>query len=33
VPDFALAGGVPAKVLKYLPGSPNYIEEAGRKDK
>ena len=27
VPDFALAGGVPAKVIKYLPGSPNYIPE------
>ena len=27
VPDFALAGGVPAKVLRYLPGSPNYVEK------
>ena len=32
VPDFALAGGVPAKVLKYLPGSPNFEEKTEKKD-
>ncbi|MCJ7651750.1 MAG: acyltransferase, partial [Candidatus Lokiarchaeota archaeon] len=32
VPDFALAGGVPAKVLKYLPGSPNFVEDTGKKE-
>lgn len=25
IPDFALAGGTPAKVIKYLPGSKNFI--------
>ena len=24
VPDFALAGGTPAKIIKYLPGSPHH---------
>ncbi|MHA1374133.1 MAG: acyltransferase [Promethearchaeota archaeon] len=32
VPDFALAGGVPAKVLKYLPGSPNFVEKTEKKE-
>jgi acetyltransferase-like isoleucine patch superfamily enzyme len=27
IPDFALAGGIPANVIRYLPGSPNYKEE------
>lgn len=31
VPDFALAGGTPAKVLKYLPGSPHYGEKPKKK--
>jgi len=28
-----IAKKFPAKVLKYLPGSPNYVEKTGEKDK
>jgi acetyltransferase-like isoleucine patch superfamily enzyme len=32
VPDFASTGGFPAKVLMYLPSSPNYAENTGKKE-